>query len=284
MTSLKSVATGRKDIFAIPVEFIRFKEGQNPREDFSHVPGLALSIMQYGQLEPIKVKMAEDEDGYVDGVHGESRYRAVLLANKDYNAGIKTIDCVSAPKDYDETDIMMEHFERGSTNKPLTALECSKVYRMLRDVQKYSVGEIADRCRKSDQHIYDHLKLLDAPLSVLEKVRSGEMSAAAAIDIAKMEESKRNKAIKKLGLDGDPGEEPEVTRERITKKDVETAVDGHPRQISAKEIREYAKTCDKRIHASRKGSKEQIKWEGVRYGLETALGMHDDDWEQKGEI
>jgi len=282
MASLKSVATGRKDIFAIPVEFIRFKEGQNPREDFSHVPGLALSIMQYGQLEPIKVKMAED--GYADGVHGESRYRAILLANKDFDAGIKTIDCVSAPKDYDETDIMMEHFERGSTNKPLTALECAKVYKMLRDVQKYSAGEIADRCRRSDQHVYDHLKLLEAPLCVLEKVRAGEMSADAAISIAKMEESKREKAVKKLGLGGDDSGKPEAPRERITKKDVETAVDGHPRQISAKEIREYAKMCDKRIHEARKGSKEQIKWEGVRYGLETALGMHDDDWKQKGEI
>jgi ParB/RepB/Spo0J family partition protein len=282
MTSLKELSVGRKDIFKIPVGGILFKEGQNPREDFSHVEGLAQSIMQYGQLEPIKVKMGDD--GYAYGVHGESRYRAILLANKDYDAGIETIDCVSAPKDYDETDIMIEHFERGSTNKPLTALECAKVYKHLKEVQNYSVGDICTRCRKSDQHVYDHLKLLEAPLSVLEQVRAGKMSADAAISIAKMEESKREKAVKKLGLDGDNSGEPEAPRERITKKDVETAVDGHPRQISAKEIREYAKMCDKRIHAAGKGSKEQIKWEGVRYGLETALGMHDDDWKQKGEI
>ena len=282
MASLKSVSTGRKDIFAVRIEMIRFKEGQNPREDFSHVPGLAVSIIQYGQLEPIKVKMGED--WYAYGVHGESRYRAVLLANKDYDAGIETMDCVSAPKDYDEADIMVEHFERGSTNKPLTALECAKVYRYLRDELKLKAGEIADKCRKSDQHVYDHLKLLEAPLTVLERVRSGKMSADAAIAIAKMEESKREKAVKKLGLsDGDSGE-PQTPRERITKKDVETAVEGHPRHVSAKEIRDYIKTCDKRIAACRKGSKELIRQEGIRYGLETALGMHDDDWKQEGEI
>lgn len=276
MMGLKDIATGRKDIFKIPIGMVMFKEGQNPREDFSHVPDLAISIIQYGQLEPIKVKMGDDGIAY--GVHGESRYRAILLANKDYDAKITTIDCVSAPKDYDETDIIMEHFERGSTNKPLTALECAKVYKMLRDVQKYTVGEIADRCRKSDQHVYDHLKLFEAPLSILEKVRSGEMSASAAIEIAKLPESKRGKVVEKLTSD------PDVPAERITKKDVETAVDGHPRQITAKDIRSYIKTCNERIAASRRGSKEQEKWEGVKYGLETALGMHDDDWKQRGEV
>ncbi len=277
MANLKSVATGRKDIFAIPVELIRFKEGQNPREDFSHVDGLALSIIQYGQLEPIKIKMGDD--GLAYGVHGESRYRAVLLANKEYGAKIKTMDCVSAPKDYDETDIMMEHFERGSTNKPLTALECAKVYKYLRDELKYSAGEIADRCRKSDTHVYDHLKLLEAPLSVLEAVKAGTMSAAAAIEVAKAPEYKQQAIVDKLeGRSSSGPSEPREKPDKITKADVEEEFDGVPKQISTKIAQKRIKVCMERIHAARKGSKEQIKWEGVKYGLESGLGMHEEDW------
>lgn len=283
MMGLKDLAVGRKDVFEIPIDLIIFEEGVNPREDFSHMVDIANSIVESGQWDPIEVQLSDDGD-FVCGTHGETRYRAVRYANEHLGANIKTMKCIAAPKGIDEFDIMLRHFDRGMLGRPLNAIECAKVFRRLKEEKGMPVSAIADRCRKSDQHIYDHLKLLEAPLSVLEKVRAGEMSADAAIAIAKMEESKRAKALKKLGFDDGEPEEVDTPRERITKKDVETAVDGHPRQISAKEIREYAKTCDKRIHASRKGSKEQIKWEGVRYGLETALGMHDDDWKQKGEI
>ena len=283
MMGIKDLATGRKDIFKIPVDLIIFEEGQNPRDDFSHVEQLAQSIIQYGQLEPIKVILSDKGD-FVYGVHGESRYRAILLANKEYGAKIETIDCVSAPKDYDKTDIIMEHFERGSTNKPLNALELAKVYKYLKDEVLLTVGQIADRCRKSDQHVYDHLKLLEAPLTVIERLKSGEISASAAIEIAKKTPAQQEKIVERLDRLPESGGESSGPRERITKADVETATDGHPRQISAKEIRGYIKTCDLRIGASRRGSKELEKWEGVKYGLETSLGLHDDDWKQKDEI
>lgn len=277
MANIKSISVGRKDQFAVKLEFVRFKEGQNPREDFSHVEDLAHSIMQYGQLEPIKVKMADD--GYADGVHGESRYRAILLANEKYGADIEKIDCMSAPKDYTEADIMMEHFERGSTNKPLTALECAKVYKYLRDEMKYSAVEIADRCRKSDTHVYDHLKLLEAPLTVLEAVRAGNMSAAAAIEVAKAPKHKQQTIVDKLkkgSSSGDSG--PREKPEKITKSDVEEEFDGVPRQISTKIATKRIQVCNERIHAARKGSKEQVQWEGVKYGLESGLGMHEENW------
>lgn len=283
MMGLKDLAVGRKDMFEIPIDLIIFEEGVNPREDFSHMVDIANSIVESGQWDPIEVQLSDDGD-FVCGTHGETRYRAVKYANEHLGAKIRTMKCIAAPKGIDEFDIMLRHFDRGMLGRPLNAIECAKVFKRLKEEKGMSVGEIADRCRKSDQHIYDHLKLLDAPLSVLEKVRSGEMSAAAAIEIAKLPENKREKVVNKLESKDFASGEPSLPRERITKRDVETAVGGHPRQISAKEIREYAKTCDKRIHASRKGSKEQIKWEGVRYGLETALGMHDDDWKQKGEI
>lgn len=278
---LKDLAVGRKDVFEIPIDLIIFEEGVNPREDFSHMVDIANSIVESGQWDPIEVQLSDGGD-FVYGTHGETRYRAVMYANEHLRANIKTMKCIAAPKGIDEFDIMLRHFDRGMLGRPLSAIECAKVYRRLKEEKGMPVSAIADRCRKSDQHIYDHLKLLEAPLSVLEKVRAGEMSADAAIAIAKMEESKRAKALKKLGFDDGEPEEVDTSRERITKKDVETAVDGHPRQISAKEIREYIKTCDLRIGAARRGSKEQEKWEGVRYGLETALGMHDDDWKQKG--
>lgn len=274
---LKDLAVGRKDVFEIPIDLIIFEEGVNPREDFSHMVDIANSIVESGQWDPIEVQLSDDGD-FVYGTHGETRYRAVMYANEHLGANIKTMKCIAAPKGIDEFDIMLRHFDRGMLGRPLNAIECAKVFKRLKEEKGMSVSAIADRCRKSDQHIYDHLKLLEAPLSVLEKVRSGEMSAAAAIEIAKLPEQKREKVVNKLEGNVDS------SGDRITKKDVETAVDGHPRQISAKEIREYAKMCDKRIHEARKGSKEQIKWEGVRYGLETALGMHDDDWKQKGEI
>lgn len=283
MASLKSVATGRKDIFEIPIDLIIFEEGVNPREDFSHMVDIANSIVESGQWDPIEVQLSEDGD-FVHGTHGETRYRAVKYANEHLGAKIRTMKCIAAPKGIDEFDIMLRHFDRGMLGRPLNAIECAKVFKRLKEDKGMSVGEIADRCRKSDQHIYDHLKLLETPLSVLEKVRSGEMSAAAAIEIAKLPEAKREKVVNKLEVNNDSSGEAQTPRERITKKDVETAVDGHPRQISSKEIREYIKTCDKRIAACRKGSKELIRQEGIRYGLETTLGMHDDDWKQKGEI
>lgn len=285
MKTLKQIAQAKNDEFLIALENIVFHPWANPREDFSHVPDLAASMVAVGQLDPIEVR--PDEDGErAEGVHGESRYRAAKYANEHLGGTITALRCVVAPTDLKALDIVLRHFHRGNNSKPLTALECAGVYDELHNSAGMTVTAISAAVNRSESHIYDHLKLFELPEFILNAVRSGLISASAAIEIAKAPEGKRQKLIDKIMAqlgeseekDLEDGEDDGEPRERITKAAVETELNGHPKTISAAAIRDYIQRSYERIKASKRGSKELERWEGVKYGLETALGLHDDDW------
>ncbi|MBE3122171.1 MAG: hypothetical protein IMZ58_08210 [Thermoplasmata archaeon] len=48
---MKELATSRKDVFLLPLTKLR-EDKQNPREDYSNVPDLAVSMFGMGQLTP----------------------------------------------------------------------------------------------------------------------------------------------------------------------------------------------------------------------------------------
>ena len=82
-------------IQSLPIDKVRPRQGQ-PRTDFDEksLEDLALSIKEYGLLNPITVTKVDD---YYEILAGERRYRASL------RNGLQSIDAIV--KDYEEKDI-----------------------------------------------------------------------------------------------------------------------------------------------------------------------------------
>jgi ParB family transcriptional regulator, chromosome partitioning protein len=236
----------------------------NPRQDFSHIPGLAASIVANGQLEPVTIIPADADGLFFEITHGECRYRAVQYAN-EHGADIKWMMCDLQENGLLGDEIILQHIVRNS-GKPLTLLEEAGAYVRLSEDYGWTVTSIAKGVGRTTGQVADLLLLMAASEDILAAVRAGTMSVSAAIELLKAPERARERI--EQGMVDDPGK-------RITAGDVQKEVNGHPDIISAKKIEQYIKDANDRMYAAKAGSKEFARWEGVKFGLEVAMGIHE---------
>jgi ParB/RepB/Spo0J family partition protein len=250
-----------KDSFLIPIGDI--EPGKNIRLDFSSVPGLAVSMFNFGQLVPIEVLLSESGKKAIIA-DGERRYRAALYVNEHYAVGdasdkkITHLQCVAEPRGTDELTRVLRQLEHNDQSQPLSATERAKAYKLLVD-SGWSVADIAKKAGKSTTAIRNVLDILDAPTELQDAVKGGRMSASVASKAAKASPETRARAVEKA-----------VKGERVTVADVtEHGV------LSVGDIKKAIKKADGYIYAAKMNTQEKARWEGVKFGLETALGMHE---------
>ncbi|MCC0629752.1 MULTISPECIES: ParB/RepB/Spo0J family partition protein [unclassified Clostridioides] len=160
--------TSEKEIVNIDIDKIYPNEVQ-PRKQFDEekIKVLSDSIKNYGVLQPIVVKMDENDKYMI--IAGERRFRASKLANKNQIPAII--------KDIDMKDVMEIALIENLQREDLNSIEEALAYKSLIEHYNVTQEEISEAVGKSRPHITNTLRLLNLGQDVIEMIDSGRITA-----------------------------------------------------------------------------------------------------------
>ncbi len=162
-----------------------------PRRDFAQddLESLADSIREHGIVQPLTIRQLEN--GYYQIIAGERRWRAARLAN------LSEVPVVIVEADDRKAMelALIENLQRQDLNPVEEALG----YQSL--IQEYNLTqeEVSVKVSKSRPAIANALRLLGLCPEVLEKLKSGELSAGHARAILTLKDNRKQiEAAKKI--------------------------------------------------------------------------------------
>ena len=167
-----------------------------PRRDFDEeeLQALADSISEQGIIQPLTVR--ELNSGYYQIIAGERRWRAARLANL---SEVPVVVIEADDKKAMEL-ALIENLQRQDLNPVEEALG----YKSLMEDHGLTQEDAAKRVGKSRPAVANALRLLSLNPEVLDKVRSGELSAGHARAVLTVKSEKKQLAaaqkIAALGL------------------------------------------------------------------------------------
>ena len=168
----------------LPIHKVEPNKNQ-PRQDFDEeeLQALAESISVHGVIQPVTVR--ELESGYYQIIAGERRWRAARMAN------LTEIPAVIIEADDKKAMelALIENLQRQDLNPVEEALG----YQTLMAEYGLTQEEAAARVGKSRPAVANALRLLNLCPEVLEKVRSGELSAGHARAVLSLKNEKKQK-------------------------------------------------------------------------------------------
>lgn len=171
----------------VRIALVEPKVGQ-PRKNFDaeELQNLALSIAQYGIIQPITVRKVGDMYRIIAG---ERRWRAARMA------GLSEIPVVIMDADEQKSAEMalVENIQRENLNP----IEEAEAIESLMDEFGLTQDEASKRIGRSRSSVANLLRLLDLPDSVREYVSSGALSAGHAKAILALENKDRTEEAAK---------------------------------------------------------------------------------------
>ena len=177
----------------LPIHRVEPNPGQ-PRQDFDdeELQALSDSIATHGIVQPLTVR--EIREGYYQIVAGERRWRAARLA------GLKEVPAVVM--EADDKKVMELALIENLQRQDLNPVEEAMGYRSLMENYGMTQEDAANRVGKSRSAVANALRLLGLCPNVLEKVRSGALSAghARAVLMLKTEKAQIEAANKIVNL------------------------------------------------------------------------------------
>ena len=166
----------------LPIHKVEPNAGQ-PRQDFDEeeLEALAESIATHGIIQPLTVR--ELNSGYYQIIAGERRWRAARMAN------LTEVPVIVIDADDKKTMelALIENLQRQDLNPVEEALG----YRSLMDDYGLTQDETAERVGKSRPAVANALRLLNLSPEVLEKLRSGALSAGHARAVLSLKDAKK---------------------------------------------------------------------------------------------
>ena len=167
-----------------------------PRQDFDEeeLSALASSIAEHGIVQPLTVRSL-GTSGYYQIIAGERRWRAARIA------GLTEVPAVIMEADDKKTMVLalIENLQRQDLNPVEEALG----YQSLMNDYGLTQEDTAARVGKSRSAVANALRLLNLPDAVLEKLRSGELSAGHARAVLSIKsEKKQLEAAQKIAALG----------------------------------------------------------------------------------
>ncbi|MCX5872425.1 MAG: ParB/RepB/Spo0J family partition protein [Deltaproteobacteria bacterium] len=168
--------TETSDLSGIKTKLLRVDSIQpnpnQPRQSFNdqNLIELASSISEIGLIQPIIVRVIDS--GSYEIVAGERRWRAAILAKKDYLPAI-----IRNVTEKESIEIaLIENLQREDLNP----LETAEAYETLIEKFSYTHEILANRIGKDRTDITNHLRLLRLPEVIKNRVRNCEISMGHA--------------------------------------------------------------------------------------------------------
>ena len=166
----------------LPIHKVEPNKNQ-PRQDFDEeeLQALSESIRTHGVIQPLTVR--ELPSGYYQIIAGERRWRASRMA------GLREIPAVIVEADDKKTMelALIENLQRQDLNP----VEEAFGYRSLMADYGLTQEDAANRVGKSRSAVANALRLLNLAPEVLEKVRSGELTAGHARAVLSLKDEKK---------------------------------------------------------------------------------------------
>ena len=166
----------------LPIHKVEPNRNQ-PRQDFDdeELQALSDSIRIHGVIQPLTVR--ELPSGYYQIIAGERRWRASRMA------GLREIPAVIIEADDKKTMelALIENLQRQDLNP----VEEAFGYRSLMADYGLTQEDAANRVGKSRSAVANALRLLNLAPEVLEKVRSGELTAGHARAVLSLKDEKK---------------------------------------------------------------------------------------------
>ena len=202
----------------LPIHKVEPNRNQ-PRQDFDdeELQELAESITNHGIIQPLTVR--ELYDGYFQIIAGERRWRAARMAGLD-EVPVVVVEA-------DDRKVMELALIENLQRQDLNPMEEAMGYQTLMNDYGLTQEEAAARVGKSRPAVANALRLLNLCPEVMEKVRSGELSAGHARAVLSLKDPKKQQQaaqkIIALGLSvrqaellcknmtREPSQEPKVT-------------------------------------------------------------------------
>ena len=166
-----------------------------PRQDFdeAQLQALAESIGEHGMIQPLAVRPMPN--GYYQIIAGERRWRAARMAN--------LMEVPAVVMEADDKKAMELALIENLQRQDLNPVEEAKGYQSLIEDYGLTQDEAAKRVGKSRPAVANSLRLLGLCPAVLEKLRTGELSAGHARAVLTLKsEKKQMEAAQKIAALG----------------------------------------------------------------------------------
>ena len=221
-------------IFWIEVDKVKANPFQ-PRKEFdqARLNDLALSLRQYGMLQPIVVTRREVErpDGGLfteyELISGERRLRASKLA------GLKEIPAlIRQGQDTDKVKLELAIIE-NLQREDLNAVERAKAFKQLVDEFALKHTEIAEKVGKSREYVSNTIRLLLLPEEVLQALSEGRIAEGHTSQI--------------LMLSDHPIQQINLFKEIMMKKMTVREAEGLARRVATDKVRKKELLIDPEI-------------------------------------
>lgn len=168
----------KTDLMLVDPRNIIIDEDFNVRKDYGDMDELTKSIMENGMIEPIICAKVRKEDKYML-TDGFRRMRAVMAAIEK-GCEIPFVKVIIASGTME--DRILQMVITGTGKKPLTVLEEAEAYKRL-VAHSFEAKEIASKTGKSVAHVYNMLKLADAPMKVKKMIEKNEITATTVMQL-----------------------------------------------------------------------------------------------------
>ena len=190
--------TTRTDIQQVDPRNLVIEEGFNRRVDYGDIDGLALSLVQFGMIEPIEGFKVRGEDKFVV-TEGHRRQRALMLAFENHAKGVAGFENISKiervmvlPSSNNLKERLFIMAITGEGKKPLTELEKAQLYTDIiamgkEDGKRRSevIQEIISKIGVSRASVYNTLKISELPQGIKDRIAANVISAGTVVSITR---------------------------------------------------------------------------------------------------
>jgi ParB/RepB/Spo0J family partition protein len=152
-------------------------ENRQPREQFDEeaLLGLAQSLRELGQLQPIRVRRIDNQLTVVDGAR---RLRAAKMA------GMKMLAVILEEKELCNAEVLHRQLVANCQREDFSPVEKAKAVAQLMEQACWSATQAAAHLGFSNATVTRLLALNSVPSEIQKRVTSGEISASAAYSLA----------------------------------------------------------------------------------------------------
>lgn len=165
-------------IIRIPLTALRCNPQVRKEFDPESLSDLATSLLEVGQLYPIRVRPDDDCYRIEDG---ERRFRAAQLAK------LTALDAIVVEGGISEAERIAMQLVSNCQRAALTPLETARAVDELIEVTNWTESEVAKRLGFSVAKVSRLLTLLTLPTDLLAQVESGAIPGSAGYELAKIQ-------------------------------------------------------------------------------------------------
>jgi len=190
--------TTRTDVHQVDPRNIQIEEGFNKRFDYDDLVALALNIITFGLIEPLKGHKVRGSEQYIL-TDGHRRLTAIMLAIEKHNKGVKGFEDISKiervqllPASANLKDRLFVMAITGTQKKLLNDMEKLAVYNAIIELgmaegkkRPEIINEIINNMGVSKASVYNVLTIGNLPDVIKQRIIDNEISASAVVGITR---------------------------------------------------------------------------------------------------